>query len=132
MCEEICKGNCSDCGGCNGCSERVVLSCNPAVSFVSTITFSARNFQNSSQIRLVMECAKSGNDGKCFAGIKYYKKGDASVISNDRKYEITNSTKACLNLDFEPEPDCSKAEVRVFCEDGATLEIEHINVINID
>ena len=131
MSEEKCKGECSECGGCNGCSEYVVLSCNPEISFVSTITFSARNFENCKAVRLVIECSKKDEKGECFAGVKYYKNG--SLISADEeKYKIENSELICLNLDFEPLKDADKAEVKVFCKDGATLEIEHINVINVE
>ena len=132
MNEEKCSGSCSDCGGCHGCSEKVTLSCNADISFVSTITFSARNYQNSTCIRLVIECAKEGAEGICIAGIKFYKSGKLQDASCERKYIIDNNTLQCLNLDFAPLADSDKAEVTVFCENGATLQIEHINVINID
>ena len=131
MNEEKCSGSCSQCGGCHGCSEKVTLSCKAEISFVSTITFSARNYQNSKYIRLVMECAKKGNDGSCYAGIKFFKDGKL-LCEDQKKYTVNNQNLECLNLDFTPVADSDKAEVRVFCLDGATLQIEHINVINID
>lgn len=130
MSEENCTGVCSECGGCNGCSERVILSCNPQISFVSTITFSSRGFGNSCAIRLVAECEKADDTGECYAGITYYLQGK-EIATEPMKYKIENTHLTCLNLDFEPRPDADKAEVKVFCKNGATLRIEHINLINI-
>lgn len=130
MNDENCTGKCSDCGGCNGCSEKVTLSCNPDVSFVSTITFSARNFAGCLAIRLVIECAKDGDAGECYAGIGYYNDGKETTCE-PRKYKIENTASKCLNLDFEAKDNADKAEIKVFCQNGATLHIEHINVINV-
>lgn len=130
MNEDNCTGKCSECGGCNGCSEKVVLSCNPDISFVSTITFSARHFKDCASIRLVTECAKDGKDGECYAGIGYYKDG-TEIACEPRKYKIENTLLTCLNLDFDVLQDADKAEIKVYCENGATLRIEHINVINM-
>ncbi len=130
MNEEACTGQCSDCGGCNGCSEKVVLSCNPDISFVSTITFSARHFEHCEAIRLVVECAKEGSAGECYAGVGYYKNGE-EIACEPKKHKIENTELLCLNLDFDAKDSADKAEIKVYCENGATLRIEHINVINI-
>ncbi len=130
MSENTCTGSCSQCGGCNGCSEKVTLSNNSDISFVSNITFSSRNYENSKCIRLVMECKKPETVGECFAGIRFFK-DKKCVFENNKAYSITNGNTKCLNLDFAPYAESDKAEVKVFCKNGATLFIEHINVINI-
>ncbi len=130
MNEETCTGKCHDCGGCNGCSEKVTLSCNPDISFVSTITFSARRFEGYDAIRLVIECAKDDVSGECYAGIGYYKNGK-ELTCEPKKHKIDNTELLCLNLDFDAKVDADKAEIKVYCKNGATLRIEHINVINV-
>ena len=130
MNEDKCTGTCSECGGCNGCSEKVVLSCNPDISFVSTITFSTRHFEGHEAIRLVIECAKDGTLGECYAGVGYYF-GGKEIACEPKKHKIENSELLCLNLDFAAIPNADKAEIKIYCENGATLRIEHINVINI-
>ena len=111
MSEETCTGKCSDCGGCNGCSEKVVLSCNSDISFVSTITFSARHFNDCEAIRLVVECAKEGSEGECYAGVGYYKNGKETYC-DPRKHRIENTNLLCLNLDFDAKSDSDKAEIK--------------------
>lgn len=96
---------------------------------MSSISFSVRNFYKKT-IRLVTLCKRTDDVGICTAQIKFYKNGE-STDNNTKAYEITNTELTCLNLDFEPDSDADKGEVIIKCENGATLEIEQINVLVI-
>ena len=125
MCEENCSGKCE---GCHGCSEKVILSNNPEINFVSSLTFPVRNFSNSESITLITECAKTDEKGKCFAGIKFYKNGELMPTENTKLYEIPFGEMSQKNFNFTPNKHADKAEVIIYCEGGATLDIEHINI----
>ena len=120
---ENCTGSCHNC---SGCGERVVLSCNKEITFVSTITFTLRRFNEKSTLCLVTECKKTDDTGNCYVKIYYYK--DGKVTEGTEVYEITNPDLLCRTFEF-PGSDADKAEITVSCEDGATLEIEHINAV---
>ena len=70
MCNDNCTGTCS---GCNGCSEEVILSCDKSLSFVSSFTFTVRDFHEYKTVQLVTEAMKIGNDGNCIVGMGNYK-----------------------------------------------------------
>lgn len=121
--KEKCTGSCHSC---NGCGERVVLSCNKEITFVSTITFTLRGFDEKSTLCLVTECKKTDNIGDCFVKIYFYKNGEISQGSE--VYKILNAELLCKTFEFKGK-EADKAEITVSCEDGATLEIEHINAV---
>ena len=120
---EKCTGSCHKC---SGCGERVVLSCNREITFVSTITFTLRGFDEKSTLCLVTECKKTDNVGNCHVKIYYYK--DGKMTESNQVYEIINTELLCKTFEFQG-IKADKAEITVSCEDGATLEIEHINAV---
>jgi len=126
MSEEKCGGKCSCC---QGCGERVILSNNPEINFVSTLTFTERNLSACKALVLVTECCKESEGGECYAGITFFKDNSATDESEPEKYLISKSELKQQNFRFEPIPDADKAEIKIFCKNGATLHIEHINVI---
>ncbi len=121
---EKCTGSCHKC---SGCGERVVLSCNKEITFVSTITFTLRGFNETSTLCLVTECKKAEALGNCYVKIAFYKNGEKT--EGTEVYEITNTDLSCMTFEFTPEKDADKAEITVLCQSGATLEIEHINAV---
>lgn len=125
MSEEKCSGKCSCC---DGCGERVILSNNPEINFVSTLTFTERKLTGCTALTLVTECAKISDEGECYAGITFVKDGKELPESEPEKYKIEQSELKQQNFRFEPIPDADRAEIKIFCRNGATLHIEHINV----
>ena len=123
MNDEKCTGSCHKC---SGCGERVVLSCDKEISFVSTITFALRNFNEHNKLCLVTECKKADTTGKSLVKIAFYK--DSKKTEGAEIYEITNTELLCQTFEFQGN-DADKAEITVSCESGATLEIEHINAV---
>ncbi len=123
MNDEKCTGSCHKC---SGCGERVVLSCNREITFVSTITFTLRNFNKNNKLCLVTECKKAETLGNCYVKIVFYKNGEKT--EGLEVYEITNTELLCKTFEFQGN-DADKAEITVVCENGATLEIEHINAV---
>lgn len=120
---EKCTGSCKSC---DGCGERVVLSCNKEITFVSTITFTLRGFNENSTLCLVTECKKTDNVGNCYVKIYFYTGGEKTQGSE--VYQISNPELLCKTFEFKG-IEADKAEITVSCEDGATLEIEHINAV---
>lgn len=124
MSDEKCGGSCKCC---DGCSEKVILSADKSVSFVSSLTFTERQLSGCSRLVLVTECARTG-EGGCFAGIRFYKNGEETTFSAPRKYEIPEGGLMQRNFSFGTDKDADKAEITIFCEGSAVLDIEHINV----
>jgi len=126
MCENKCTGSCSSCDGCN---EKFVLSTDKTVSFVSSFTFSVRNLNEFSELILVTECKKENDIGKCIVGIGYYADDILTTDSVPDKYEITNTELSQQNFKFTPLKNADRAEITIKCINGATLNVEHINLI---
>ena len=122
-----CTGSCS---GCNGCGESFVLSTDKNVTFVSSFTFTVRELEKYPEITLVTECMKIGETGRCYVGIGYYKNDELLDISQPCKYEITETDLKQYQFRFPSERNADKAEITVKCVDGATLHVEHINILN--
>ncbi|MBP3359312.1 MAG: hypothetical protein J6N52_00535 [Clostridia bacterium] len=127
MSDEKCGGKCK---GCGGCSEKVILSADKSVSIVSSLTFTERQLAGCRMLVLVTECARSG-EGGCFAGIKFYKNGQETAVSEPKKYEIPAGDMKQQNFSFVPDKNADKAEITIFCSGSAVLDIEHINVLRL-
>ena len=78
-----------------------------------------------------MTCEKADDSGKCYAEIRFFRNNQYFKSEHELAYEITNKEKRELKFEFVPDITADKAEVKVFCSGGASLDIEKISVDKI-